>query len=89
MTPFHPFVNVVSIWLSDLQVCGKSILLMYWEKHKAELTLFEVAVPQAPETDVIWLVGWQLHAAAFRARPNCSVQLTKLCHELLPMATKS
>lgn len=42
------YIHINSI---HVQVCGKSISMMYWEKRMAELTLFEVAVPQAPETD--------------------------------------
>jgi hypothetical protein len=35
------------------------------------------------------MVDWHLHAAALRARPQeRSAQLTKLCHEVLPTATR-
>jgi hypothetical protein len=34
------------------------------------------------------MIDWDVHSAAIRARPNRSVQLTKLCHELLPTAKR-
>jgi hypothetical protein len=34
------------------------------------------------------MVDWPVHAAALRARPKRSVQLTKLCHEILPTAAR-
>ena len=34
------------------------------------------------------MIDWTVHSAAIRACPNRSVQLTKLCHELLPTATR-
>jgi hypothetical protein len=38
--------------------------------------------------DTVDMVDWPLHAAALRARPQRSAQLTKLCHEVLPTATR-
>ncbi|KAL3934226.1 MAG: hypothetical protein SGBAC_010007 [Bacillariaceae sp.] len=35
----------------EVQVCGKVIDMTYWETRLADLTLFEVAVPQEPEKD--------------------------------------
>lgn len=35
----------------NVQVCGKSIDMIYWETHLAERTMFEVAIPQGPEAD--------------------------------------
>jgi hypothetical protein len=34
------------------------------------------------------MIDWDVHSAALRARPNRSVQLTKLCYELLPTAKR-
>jgi hypothetical protein len=35
----------------QVQVCGKAIGMAYWEVRLADLTLFEVGIPQGPDND--------------------------------------
>ena len=88
----RPLVPRVSSNSAQLLIDGKTISGGYRQAIRRATSyaplLGYIQRKQSWSTDTTDMVDWDVHAAALRARPSRSVQLTKLCHELLPTATR-
>jgi hypothetical protein len=88
----RPLVPRVSSNYAQLQIDGKTISGSYRQAIRRATSFAPlysyIQRKNSWSSDILNTIDWDVHAAALRARPHRSVQLTKLCHELLPTAAR-
>jgi hypothetical protein len=84
----RPLIPRVGSNYAHLQIDGKTISGSSYRQSSSNSPCHVVCTTLLLHTsDILDMIDWDVHSASLRARPHRSVQLTKLCHELLPTAT--
>jgi hypothetical protein len=88
----RPLVPRFSSNYAQLQIDGQTISGSYRQAIRRATSfaplLSYIQLKNSWSTETVDMVDWQVHSAVLKARPKRSVQLTKLCHEILPTATR-